>query len=160
MNASKVTISHQTRSRLNNPILTRSKKTHLREELVKDAIRRSFGGRCTKQELIAAAGYSPNSKLSGYANGNAFINGMVNRRIITHNNTTSFRKTWTVLEDVKTVKITPTPQQVAKEVVAKEEVKEVDIKKGVNEIVSRLAKDFVWETGSDSLHDFVEYLSK
>jgi len=161
MYASRVKISQETRSKLNNPVLDSRKKSELRVRLVLDKINNNPGVRFTKQELLATAGYNPSTNTQNYQTGLAFIRNMEKRGLIAHNNTRTFRKHWFVLSEAT---IKTTPKQVAKSILAKSQlaekpvVEEVDIKKGVQEIVTRPAKDFVWETNSDSLHEFVKYL--
>jgi len=157
MIASKLIISQETREKLLNPVLTPMKKRELREELIKDSIRKAVAGSRTKQELVAAAGFNPDATSNDYANGNGLVNSMIKRGIISHNPTRSFRKTWTVCEDVR---VTPTPKQVADAIVQPEkeiivQTKEkVQVNKGT---LINLAKEFAWKNNSDSLRDFIMY---
>lgn len=163
MVASKVTISQETRAKLLNPILSPARKRELREELIKDSIRRATHGYRTKQELIAAGGFNPDAKSGSYASGFGMINSMIKRGVISHESTNAFKKRWTILADMK---VTPSPKQIAKTIVptvapaagtevmvALEEYKEVDKIKLVD-----MAKEFAWRENSDSLRDFVAYM--
>lgn len=160
MIASKITISPETREKLNNPVLSPMKKRELRRELVKDSIRKAIGGTRTKQELIAAAGYNAYRSSNEYANGLNLIDGMIKSGIISHNPTNAFKKVWTVIEDVK---VTPSPKKVAQEIVSPVETKleltveerpKVQVNKGT---LLNLAKEFAWKNNSDSLREFIVY---
>lgn len=155
MIASKVTISQETRAKLDNPVLTRKKKNKLREELVKDCIRAQRGGIATKQQLIAAAGFDPDARSNGYATGITLLHSMVRKGIISHENTKKFKKTWTVKEDVR---VTPTPKQVAREIVKPEAVVELKEFKMDKLTLVDMAKQFAWTNNSDSLRDFIKYV--
>ena len=161
MNVSKLTITQETREKLNNPALSPIRKRELREQMIIESIRKAVGGTRTKQELIAAAGFSPIGTSNEYANGLALITSMVKRGLITHNDTSSFKKNWTVLADVKTRPIIkPKPEVIAKEVVQPEpelvveERPKVQVNKGT---LLNLAKEFAWEKNSDSLREFIEF---
>jgi len=160
MNASKVIITPETREKLNNPVLSPLKKRQLREEMIKDSIRKAVGGVRTKQELVAAAGFNPSGTTNDYANGLGLITSMIKRGIINHNPTSSFKKVWSVTEDVK---VTPSPKKVAQEIVAPVETKpeltveerpKVQVNKGT---LLNLAKEFAWKNNSDSLREFIVY---
>ena len=162
MNASKVTITQETRERLNNEALSPIKKRQLREQMIIESIRKAVGGTRTKQELIAAAGFSTDARSLNYAKGHTLIGSMIKRGIITHNATTTFKKNWTVLSDVKTV-VTPTPKEVAESIVAPvekapeimiEEKPKVQVNKGT---LINLAKEFAWKNNSDSLREFIAF---
>lgn len=157
MIASKVKISNETRRALLNPVLGKKQKQALRLGRVIEKIRSTPGGSLTKQELLAVAGYDPNSGSQSYKNGIAYISNLVKRGILTHNNTRAYRKNWTVMSDV-TIK-TP-PKQVAQSVVKPQQPTGQEIADGVSKLVSNLAKDFYWETGSNDLKEFVKFLSK
>lgn len=155
MNA-KVILEPETRAKLLNPILSPMKKRELRQELVKDSIRRAVGGVRTKQELIAAAGYQPNRSSSEYANGLNLITSMIKRRIISHNPTNQFKKRWAVLEDVKI-----TPPSITESVIPKEITLALQPQEDVNKVkLVDMAKDFAWRENSDSLRDFISYMEK
>ncbi len=157
MNVTKLTISQETREKLNNPVLTPMKKRELREEMIKDSIRSAVGGVRTKQELVAAAGYNPDAKSSNYASGIGHIGSMVKRGIISHNNTNAFRKTWVVCEDVKTKAVENKSQMpvpiIPKDImVIREEPTDVDRVKLID-----MAKQWAWDNNSDSLRDFIAH---
>lgn len=162
MNA-RVIITQETREKLDNPVLSPAKKRELREQLIIESIRKAVGGTRTKQELIAAGGYDPRGTTASYAAGLQHLSSMVKRGLITHNATSSFKKNWTVLADVKTKPaVTPKPEAVAEEIV-KPEVKpeliveekpKVQVNKGT---LLNLAKEFAWKRNSDSLREFIEY---
>lgn len=160
MNA-RVIITQETREKLDNQALSPLKKRELREQMVIESIRKAVGGERTKQELIAAAGYSPVGTSPDYARGLGFLQGMIKRKVIMHNDTSTFKKVWTVLADVKVKPlVTPTPQAVAQEVVAPapeltvEEKPKVQVNKGT---LINLAKEFAWKHNSDSLRDFIVF---
>lgn len=160
MNASKVIITQETRARLNNEALSPAKKRQLREQMIIESIRKAVGGTRTKQELIAAAGYSPDAKSNSYAMGHTLVNSMIRRGLITHNNTRAFRKNWTVLSEVT---VTPQPKAVAEAIVEKKkEAVELVVEEKPKVIVNKgtllnLAKQFAWEKNSDSLREFIDY---
>lgn len=160
MIASKLVISPETREKLNNPVLSPMKKRQLREQFIIESIRKAVGGTRTKQELIVAAGFSHDATTNSYAAGHTLINSMIKRGLITHNDTKSFKKNWTVLADVK---VTPSPKTVAKEVVGTPQSTQVELKEkapvSAVELV-QLAKDFAWENNTDSLRDFIAYAQK
>lgn len=154
MLASRVTILPETRVKLNNILLSPTKKRELREEMIKERIRKTPDGFLTKQELVAAAGLHPDARSNEYARGVAMLNSMVRRGILAHEQTHKFRKSWTVLADVK---VTPSPEQVAEAVVPKEimvlQDRTVDRAKLVD-----MAKEFAWRSNSDSLREFIVYV--
>lgn len=161
MNASRVIITQETRERLNNEALSPMKKRELREQMVIESIRKAVGGTRTKQELIAAAGYNPLGSTPDYASGLQLITSMIKRGLITHNATSTFKKNWTVIGDVKVKPIvTPTPEAVAQEIVAPtpeltvEEKPKAQVNKGT---LLNLAKEFAWEKNSDSLREFIDF---
>ena len=157
MIATKLVISQETRARLNNPVLSPAKKRLLREEMIKESIRKAPGGIRTKQELIVAAGYNPKSRTKDYANGLNLISSMVKRGVIYHATTDSFKKRWFVANEVK---VTPSPRSIAKELFGPKEVKvEPKEKLPVSAVeLVQLAKDFAWRENSDSLRDFIAYM--
>jgi hypothetical protein len=156
MVASKVTISQETRAKLDNPILTKAKKSKLREELIKDYIQARRGGIATKQQLIAAAGFDPNARSNSYASGIAFLRRMMKHDIISHDNTNKFKKVWTVKEASK---VSPTPAQVAESIVKPPVVVELKEFEKVNSVqLVDMAKEFAWKQNSDSLRDFIQYV--
>lgn len=153
MNASKVTISQETRAKLDNPILTKKRKNKLRKELVKEYIRSAKGGMATRQQLIAAAGFDPSSQSYGYRTGNAFIRNMMRAGIISNDGRSHFKKSWTVHD----VPVTPTPKQVAKTVMPKDPVVELKEFKIDKITLIDMAKEFAWTRNSDSLREFIDY---
>lgn len=167
MIASKLTITNETREKLLNPALSPQKKKALRQELIVDRIRRSMSGACTKQELIAAAGFDV-SNARDYAKGFNLIERMVKRKIIAHNQSTSYRKFWTITADVRTHRIpkeapvvSPTPEQVALSVLPKEVLVELQEPEQLTSIkLVEMAKEFAWKNNSDSLRDFIQYAEK
>ena len=137
-------------------MLSPTRKRELREEMIKDRIRNTVDGACTKQELVASAGLNPDARSNEYAKGVAMINSMVKRRIISFLPTTQFRKTWSVVTDVK---VTPSPKEMAASVmpkdimVALQEYPTVEKMKLVD-----MAKEFAWQNNSDSLREFIQYV--
>lgn len=166
-NISKLTISPETRTQLNNPALSQAKRRELREQKVKESIRTSIGGRRTKQELVVAAGYDSNTKSSGYANGLGLVNSMIKRGIISHNNTNQFRKVWEICAEVKP-RVTPSPTKIAHSIFGKkEEPVEAEIVVELKEQLTLdkvklidMAKDFAWRENSDSLREFIAHMEK
>lgn len=156
MIASKISISHETRAKLNNQALSPVKKRELRENMVKERIRSAVGGECTKQELVAAAGYDPDAKSNDYANGVTLINSMLKRGLIAHNGTSKFRKAWTVIEQApkRVPNVTPTPAQVAAELMV--ELKDYKHLSSIS--LLDMAKTFAWTHNSDSLREFIDYI--
>lgn len=174
MIASKVTISQETREKLDNPTLSWEKKQMLRDELVKDYIRSLEGRQVMKVALVAAAGYAADTKSSGYAAGLNFVNGMIKRGIICHEITDKMQKIWTVIEDVKKHQleppvVTPSMVEVAEEAIAHAEaVKAEPVKEAIVELkefpaltsvkLVDMAKEFAWRNNSDSLREFISYI--
>lgn len=158
MIATKLKISNETRRALLNPVLTKKQKQDLRVRRVVEKIRSSPYVLLSKQELIVAAGYNPDSSSREYKSGVAFISNLCRRGIIMNDGSKGLRKHWSVVADMK---VTP-PKQVAEQVVENtvEKLTEEEIADGVATLVMKLAKDFVWETGSNDLHEFVASLSK
>jgi hypothetical protein len=156
MIASKLIITQETREKLNNPVLSPTKKRELRERMIKDKINNSIDSKFTKQELVVAAGFNPITTTNEYANGLGLVNSMVKRHIIMHNNTTEFRKVWTVIDNMK---VTPTPKQVAGSVVKKEPVVVLSEKTELDKVtLVDMAKEFSWRENSDSLRNFIAYM--
>lgn len=122
-----------------------------------------MSGACTKQELIAAAGYNV-SNAQDYAKGFNLIGRMIKRKIISHNQTTLYRKYWTVTADVKTHRIPtvhPTPEEVAAKIMPKEVMVELREFETVGKVkLISLAKEFAWRENTDSLRDFIVHIEK
>lgn len=136
MIASKVTITKETRAKLDNPILTKEKKNKLRQEMIKDFIRNAESGLATKQELVAAAGYNPDGTTQEYAQGLGMVNRMVRHNVISHNPTVERKKTWVVNEDVHTAPtIKPALPEMAAEIVAEAEAASKPVEDVVEEPV-------------------------
>lgn len=152
MNASKVTISQETRARLDNPALSPTRKRALKAEMVKEYIRDANGKKKTKQQLIAAAGYSPVGK--GYTAGFAFITGLCKRGIISHNDTKSYKKVWIVNE----APVSPSPKEVAEKIVSGKAIVELKEFKMDKITLTDMAKQFAWSNNSDSLREFIAYV--
>lgn len=170
MIASKLIISTETRKRLSNPVLSPMKKRQLREDMIIECIRKAAGEAITKQQLMVAAGYDSKYGTSGYSQGFTLISSMINRGIISHNGTKSFKKVWTCNADVK-VKKPATPVAEAPKADTKMESLDASAtimqngldqykKSGevVKKYISDRAKDFVWEKNSDSLREFLKYI--
>lgn len=153
MVASKVTISPETKVKLNNVYLSPQKKRELREEMIKERIRNTPDGFLTKQELVAAAGLDPNANGNEYARGVAMLGSMIKRGIIAHEKTHKFRKSWCVISDAK---VTTKPEPVEKDIMPREVMialtRTVDKMKLVD-----MAKEFAWRENSDSLRAFIIY---
>jgi len=155
---SRLILTPETRAKLSNPVLSAVKKRQLREEMIKDSIRSAVGGMRTKQELIVAAGYSPDAKTNDYAKGHTLIGSMLRRGIISHNKTNAFKKIWTVHEDVR---VTPSPKQVAAAIVVKEPVVALKEQEELDKVkLVDMAKEFAWRENSDSLREFIAYMEK
>lgn len=156
MNASKVTITAETRAKLDNQALSPARKRELRECMIKERIRNATNGACTKQELVAASGLNPDAKSVEYARGVAMINSMVRRGVISHDNSNKFRKYWTVKEDAR---VKPTPEQVAQALIVPKEVVVLLNEFKMDKIaLVDMAKQFAWTKNSDSLREFISYV--
>lgn len=153
MVANNVIITPETKARLAYKELSPVKKRELREEMIKERIRNTADGACTKQELVAAAGLNPDAHTSEYSKGVGMINSMIKRGIISYLPTHKFRKTWSVRTDVK-VKNKPVDKAVIPEKVVVALQERLVTR---NELLD-VAKDFAWQNNSDSLRDFITYV--
>lgn len=162
MLASKVTISQETRARLDNPTLTESKRHKLRQELIKDTIRRANGRRLSKQQLIAAAGLDPRTETNDYKRGMALVRSMIRKRQIIQKSGNRLGGGWKVVGDKSkqtNVNVRPTPQDMAESVMPKSVAVELQDYKVVDKLtLLNMAKEFAWKENSDSLREFINYI--
>tara|TARA_B100001245_G_C22894477_1_gene431580 strand:- start:5386 stop:5877 length:492 start_codon:yes stop_codon:yes gene_type:complete len=158
MNA-RLVITPETRAKLNNPVLSPTKKRELREQLIKDRIRKAAGSGVTKQELIATAGYSPKTTSNEYANGLGLIASMIQRGVISHLPTKGFKKVWSVAEDVKSKREKPKDIDMPLPIISKEATVSRQEPTEINRVkLVDMAKEFAWRKNSDSLREFISYI--
>lgn len=165
MEATKVTIIDP--GMLNSPLLSKSKKRELKENLVKEYIRSKPAGMpIPPSKLIVAAHYDPNTQ---YQSGWAFVNNMVKKGIILKEKIVrSDSSYWTVPGDATTV-VPPTEKstedligddQAINRVWPSEPLNSIiDPPKDVSWIITK-AKEFAWRENSDSLREFIDYIIK
>lgn len=155
MQASRVTVSLETRAKMANPVLDNNKRRKLRMQLVKEAIIGRKSGKFSKQELIAVAGYDPTPGQSDYWKGAALLRTMLNRRAISHDKTGRRIKVWKVTNAPKPVVQEP----LAETVMPKEIVVALQDYKQVEKVaLLDMAKEFAWKENSDSLREFIAYV--
>lgn len=159
MYASKVRISQETRARLDNPILTNAKRGLLRRELIREAIRKHGNYKLSRQQLVAAAGFNPDTTTLDYRNGLNLISRMEKSNQIKQIDGSRRGGRWIVIEG----RISPSPKQVALKIVDKEQPEPVvelkEFKKLSNLALIDMAKEFAWQNNSDSLREFIRYVS-
>lgn len=181
MEASKVSFTRHTRELLNARPMSRTARSKLRVQRVKEYIRELPFGECQKADLIAAAGYDTRVQQQ-YANGWAFIQRLIRTKVIQategSNPKNSYVKKWVVLGDVTVTKT-------AKQFNEDGDIPGIELK-GVNSItvhdvnvepenevptpgpvrepvlvdLIQSAKDFAWNTNSDSLREFVAWVQR
>ena len=175
MNASKVTISQETRAKLDNPTLDEEKKRRLRYEMVFEAIRKanSKNKKLTMQQLIVAAGFSGDSVRdnSDYANGRYHIQRMMKLNLISRNNTPKYAKVWTINNDTP-ADTKPVEEKNENAIINYKDKLTFPKKDGITMLteapvrptpvreksLTDQARDFAWLYNSDSLRDFVRYM--
>jgi len=163
----------ETQAKLDSPALDYGKKRQLRTERVKDYIReRPVGTKFRMMELMAAAGFDP-SVPGQYTTGFGFIKGLHDKDILEIEHTPSYHKTVTILGEATTV-VPPrqTDMPLAEEDkpegeqplenklkpvdIVQEQYRVVDV--DVVRKIEAIAKQFAWETGSDSVREFVKWI--
>jgi hypothetical protein len=165
MIASKVSFSAHTKEMLNARPLSRTARAKLRRQRIVEYIRELPFGECKKADLITAGGWDM-SISSHYANGWSFIERMVKNNIIRmtegSNPKNSYIKKWEVVADthiikprVETVQFRSEPAPVAEETPVVEPADEPSTFSLLEE-----AKNFAWNTNSDSLREFVAWVKR
>lgn len=145
MEASRVIVSKETRGYYENPLLQNKKRQ--RQMRIANVIvyLEKHDNLATVTQLYQAAGFiSHVTPEKVKANGNAFISNLVKNGILKKEPHKGHLKRWTVL---KIEPIGPKP------VVEHIKVKVLDV-----ELLEKKAKEFYWESQSDSLHDFITKL--
>lgn len=183
MIASKVSFSQHTKELLNARPLSRTAKAKLRRQRVVEYIRELPFGECQKSDLITAAGWDI-SVQPQYANGWAFIERLKKHKVIRMSEGTNPRnshvKKWEVVGDVKVTKPAVEPRKTFEEIVnkpifsaapveqridfkLKTDATSPDIKieeMTVTDDLLEQAKNFAWNTNSDSLREFLAWLKR
>lgn len=188
MIASKVSFSTHTREMLNARPLSRTHKAKLRTQRIVEFIRELPYGECKKADLIMAGGWDMNIS-SHYANGWSFIERMVKNKIIRMTDGTaprnSYVKKWEVLADTHIIKprvqTIEFPTEPADHTVTNDHGKMTwPAADGVVSLTPQLepvipqppfveeptddlleqAKNFAWNTNSDSLREFVAWVRR
>ena len=147
MEASKVTLTPETKAYYSNPIaLSKSRKRAMKLASIIAHLDR-HDNIATTAELARVAGYHSNiDDKKALQAGVAFIGHLVKTGFMKRENYKGYQKRWTVL------KVEPTGPKPITETV---KVKVLDI-----ELLQAKAKEFYWTQKSDSLHDFIETLVK
>jgi hypothetical protein len=183
MIASKVSFSTHTKEMLNARPMSRTHRAKLRRQRIVEYIRELPFGECKKADLIMAGGWDM-SVSSQYANGWSFIERMVKNKVIRMTEGTnlknSYIKKWEVVADTRIVKpattvtndhgkmtypesdgeislkkdgyLPPRPSLQLEPVIPEEEPKPINLVDA--------AKDFAWNTNSDSLREFVAWVKR
>lgn len=178
MIASKVSFSQHTKEMLNARPLSQKHKIKLRKQRILEFIRELPHGECQKADLIAAAGWDI-SVSNQYANGWAFVDRMKKNKVIQmsdgSNPRNSYIKKWEVVADIHVTKPADIPRV--------EPPKKLPLAGGIGvstpsvgtplPILERVvvadepsgdlleqAKNFAWNTNSDSLREFVAWLKR
>ena len=170
MIASKVSFSAHTREMLNARPLSRTHKSRLRQQRIVEYIRELPLGECKKSDLIAAAGWDM-SVLNQYANGWQLIESMRKKNVIRMTDGSdpknSYIKKWEVVADIHVTKPAVEPRKSFEEVTGVpiaptlpqlEPVIETPIT--VPDDLLEQAKNFAWNTNSDSLREFLAWLKR
>lgn len=178
MQASKVTLSRETRAEIaSNPLLhSRKAKSRFRAQKIIDYINsKPSGHKFGTVELISVAGYTDDQYASGYA----FVKRLQKDGILWIEKNNKFKKGFVVCKNadgskLNTVKVSePKKHEIPEETVEKvsDEDKIVEEKAKQAEMcmisernesfrneVKSLAKDFAWDHNSDSLREFINKL--
>lgn len=188
MIASKVSFSQHTKELLNARPLSRTAKSKLRRQRIVEYIRELPFGECQRHELITAGGWNISDQ-SQYSSGWSFIKGLQNKNVIRMSDGTNPRNTyvkkWEVVADTRVTKpadhtvtndhgtmtfpaadgVKTLEPTVAQRIDFKLEtdatspdikIKEVTLPDDLLE----LAKNFAWNTNSDSLREFVVWVKR
>lgn len=150
MIASKISFSRETQEKLNYRPLSPKHKSLLRRERVKEYIRSVPNGEARRSDLIYAAGYDA-SKNGSYKSGYVFIRALEKKGIIASEEGPPGKKLlrkWSIPSDAM-VKTKPQPNVMN---VVPPRPKESWHWSELEES----AKQFAWETGSDSLREYVK----
>lgn len=165
---------------LNARPLSRTHKAKLRRQRIVEFIRELPYGECKKADLIMAGGWDMNIS-SHYANGWSFIERMVKNKILRmtdgSNLKNSYIKKWEVVADIHTIKprvqTIEFPTEPADHTVTNDHGKMTyPATDGVVSLAPQLepvilgddlleqAKNFAWNTNSDSLREFVAWVKR
>jgi hypothetical protein len=181
MIASKVGFTQHTRELLNARPLSRTDKSRIRKQRIIEYIREVKYGECQKSDLIAAAGWDI-SNGQQYSNGWSFVDRLIKNKVIQmsdgSNSRNTYIKKWVVLADVHTVKVEngkmTVPPQDGETTLGPVEIKKdgfvsprpplqlepvIPADDATIDLVSA-AKDFAWNTNSDSLREFVAWVKR
>lgn len=183
MIASKVSFSQHTKELLNARPLSRTAKSKLRRQRIVEYIRELPFGECQRHELITAGGWNISDQ-SQYSSGWSFIKGLQNKNVIRMSDGTNPRNTyvkkWEVVADTRVTKpadhtvtndhgkmtypagdgettlgvrtdgaLPPRPPMPMLEPVITQP----------DDLLEQ-AKNFAWNTNSDSLREFVAWLKR
>lgn len=157
MDASKVTISQETREKLSRPLSAKNKKA-LKIQLIKEYIRsKPIGTKFSMQELAAAAGYDKNRGAVGWA----FVNRLHKNGVIDIEGVTKYKKNVTIPKDSKATKELSISKDDKKldtsSSLTKREDKNVSNLAFITEVEDK-AREFSWKENSDSLREFIKFL--
>jgi len=171
MIASKVSFSQHTKELLNARPLSRTAKSKLRRQRIVEYIRELPLGECQRHELITAGGWNISDQ-SQYSSGWSFIKGLQNKNIIRMSDGTdpknSYVKKWEVVADTRVVK-----PAVSHTVTNDHGTMTFPATDGVVSLAPQLepvidtpddlleqAKNFAWNTNSDSLREFIAWVKR
>lgn len=147
MEASKLTITPETKAYYSNPIaLSKSRKRAMKLASIVAYLDRHDNIAKTSDLARVAGYYSKIDDKKALQAGVAFIHSLINSGFLKKENYKGYQKRWTVLKVEQTG-----PKPITETV----KVKVLDI-----ELLQMKAKEFYWTQKSDSLHDFIDELSK
>jgi hypothetical protein len=169
MIASKVSFSQHTKELLNARPLSRTAKNKLRRQRVIEYIREIPFGECRRADLITAGGWDISNE-SQYSSGWSFIKNLQKKNIIRMSDGTnpknSYIKKWEVVGDTRITK-PATEQRIDFEL--KTDATSPDIKieavtlpepATMPDDLLEQAKNFAWNTNSDSLREFIAWVKR
>lgn len=187
MIASKVSFSQHTKELLNARPLSRTAKSKLRRQRIVEYIRELPFGECQRHELITAGGWNISDQ-SQYSSGWSFIKGLQNKNVIRMSDGTNPRNTyvkkWEVVADTRVTK--PADHTVTNDhgkMTYPEGDGETTLKPVIGirtdgalpprppmpmlePVISQpddlleQAKNFAWNTNSDSLREFIAWVKR
>lgn len=143
MQASKVTLSKETMQSMGLPLTSEQRFELRRTKAIAFVQQFPVGTKLSISAIARAAGVYPSSSQNFFMNRLKQEGTLTRHKEFKHD----FVGSWTVDEEVKTI-MPP---------VAQAPIKELEPTAQKPDIIS-LAKDYYWETGNDSLREFIKWL--
>lgn len=167
MEVSKLSFTQHTRDLLNARPLSRTAKGKLRKQRIIEYIRELPFGECQKADLITAGGWDISNQPQ-YSSGWTFLKGLEKKKVIKMSDGTNPKnfnvKKWEVVADIKTIKPRSTFQEILDKPMFPDVPKLEPVIMPEKEVPSgdllEQAKNFAWNTNSDSLREFVAWIKQ